>query len=290
MDSWVFNVVDCATSKLIYSHKTLGMGELVIMPDARHVVFVSDTSVGVVDLSGKDEVTSTQSGEKICNLTLSGDGKYAATIARDSGKILVYDLAAKRFAAFTPTVQQSNTAGLPSLVFCPDGNSLIASNQQGVSVINIGTDVVGPRLPILSVGKWGGHASGLLPLKDGFVVAADWGGNLGAYALAGGMPLWRNADVQVRSIAVSPDASRIFTCGADMSLRVWDASNGEQIHQFRDPGRTVAPLAICARTANKLAVLEGRNHQCMGSGPHAHTTRPCDKSRKGPHGPAGSSR
>ena len=76
--------------------------------------------------------------------------------------------------------------------------------------------------------------------KDPVLFCADSWGQLRCQQAAGDAPkvVWKNEaahDGWLRQIAVSPDGSRIATCGHDQFVRLWDSAIGKMIVEHKAP-------------------------------------------------------
>ena len=253
----VLDVVDCATGKSLLSLPRdirAGYGMVAILPDGRRLVYtINMGAIGLLDLAGKAplRIISSPARSWSSYITVSPDGRFAATSEPQSG-IYLYDLLA---GAFLRSIPQPAEDRMQCLTFTPDSKALLSGSVGCVQAWDPNTGLLLQRRPV-GVGEIWYSRRMALPLGDDRVVTGS-SRLFEAYRISDGGQVWKHADVSTADITATGDSRRIYTCGRDMSVRVWDGQSGDEIHQFRNIARAAVPSAVCARNVPVLVISDG---------------------------------
>ncbi len=157
-----------------------------------------------------------------------------------------------------------------SLIFTPDGKTLVS---EGVDGIRIWETATGKQIRRVGKGSVGGYSIAISP--DGKLVAVllpDSGGYVGLMELATGQIVRRFSKRQVHEIHFSPDGKRLATLAYPSEIDLWDLATGRALgtlkgHQdevcsaaFSEDGRTLVSAGD-DRTIRFWDVTTGKERQ-----------------------------
>jgi len=243
-----------ASSVAFHSEGTLEQDVLVRPggPPASSVAFNSGgTRLATATAAGTVRVWDNMTGQEVRTLTHPSQGGRSVALSPEgtrfasagaNGAVTICDLTAGRGALTLP----GPSGHVAAAAFSGDGKRFASvSAEGGVTVWDVTTCRVVLTLP--------SHAHGLKPgLIDGICLAFDSVG--GRLALAGRSPgawkgtvkVWDTTTGRVafthtdhprpvRSVAFSPDGSRLGSGSVDGTVRVWNATTGQPVHALGAP-------------------------------------------------------
>lgn len=131
---------------------------------------------------------------------------------------------------------------LSTCKFAPDGEALFAGGFDGKIhrwVVETGERSVAGVHP-----TW---ISAILPGPSDRLYSADYQGNVKAWDLAAGKPLWAVDEAHpgwLKAMALSPDGALLATGARDGMLRLWSAADGRLVRELKGHGRDVYSAAF----------------------------------------------
>ncbi|RXW24196.1 hypothetical protein EST38_g1638 [Candolleomyces aberdarensis] len=210
-------------------------------PDDQMLVSGSaDRTVRVWDASSGELLYGPLEGHFNCVncVAFSPDGQRVASASEDE-KIQFWDFQQEE-VVLGPL--EGHTDGVTSIAFSPDGRKLVSGSHDGILILwdtTEGTIVCEP---------FTGHRSGVTSVafspRGHRILSSSCDNTLLVWdaesALQGGeeYPLTPFLDIpahqdNVKSVAFSPDGSRIVSGSDDETIRLWDAATGEAISDIR---------------------------------------------------------
>jgi WD40 repeat protein len=161
-------------------------------------------------------------------VALSPDGKYAVTVGGQA--IRYWDLAAGKLIR---TFGENNN-GFWSVVFSPDGKSIIAGGNK-IYIFDVNTGKLSASLSGHTRDAWGIARS----LDGSRVFSGAWDQSIRVWDVKTGQAarVFKNVRGMVRCLALSPDgkllASGHFNAdGGPGTIRLWDVEKGEEIRSM----------------------------------------------------------
>lgn len=167
--------------------------------------------------------------QAVYSVAFSPDGKSLATAGYDQ-KIVVWNVrdGSKRFEPIY------DSAGVTSVQFSPDGKQLLTVGAQ-VTLTDLGGDfpttVKTLALPELYLYK-------AIYSPDGKTIAVTAGTNVILWQpnAVGRFSMTLDAQSEaVRSVAFSPDGTKLASASQDGSLTLWDSATGDTVWRYDDP-------------------------------------------------------
>ncbi len=223
---------DSQTGKLIGQLKGHDgkVQSVVFTADGNRIVTGSDDkTVRVWDARNYVQLKALEQDASVGPVAVSPDGKAIAIgLYDDDDTVLVREMeSGAKLAAM-----KRHYRGIRSLVYAPDGKSIVSASFDGDSYIwNPDTDEVTAHLE----GPWAGGMSvnSVACSPDGRWIAQGCGGSR-----VNGIRIWnalngkRRLSVNfdyVHEIAISPNGTRLATVSDDKTLRLWDAQDCRQL-------------------------------------------------------------
>jgi RNA polymerase sigma factor (sigma-70 family) len=169
--------------------------------------------------------THGKQGFGVASLAFSPDGKTLATLGTQAGVLLrLFDVdTGKLLRAFPKDDGVRPNRG--SVAFSPDGKTVAAAG----SSIRLYDPTTGQQR--LCIDR---RASDLHFTDDGKTLTAAVSGAIYRWDTATGKTLTPDAaDSAVTGILVTPDGSRVITCGQYGEAHIWDGTNGKHLRRFQ---------------------------------------------------------
>jgi hypothetical protein len=226
---------DTATGKelpRLPGHPTGGVRRLAFTPDGKRLVSGGfDGYVRVWDLARGSEVRAIKvEAGTVYSLSLSPDGKTAATAGRDGLKLWELETGKE-----LPR-EEMNKHGCVAVAFSPDGKLVASGDGESVVLWEV---VTGKKVQALSGFK--GELSQILFSRDGRTLfTASYDRAVRLWEVRTGR-LIHEAEVHsgwVWGIALSPDEKTLASCSVDTKLVCWDVAG-----LARPAGKAAAPLS-----------------------------------------------
>jgi WD40 repeat protein len=238
----VFNVWDLVSGKVIRTLGHDGAAYIAISSDARRVL--SEGKLGWND-SGKWSLYDVNDGHKITEwsvkfhrrVALSPDGRYALS-SYSKGTMVLWDVSTGK-VVHTYEGNSGFGAVVRSVAFSPDGKYALSGGSDGsVRLWDVfsGAELITINGHAGFGGVWtvafspdgryilsGGVSDGLVKLWD-----RSTGAEVKTFRPFAGNSVGK-LEGTIRYVAFSPDGERIIAMASDSSVRIFDASTGEEI-------------------------------------------------------------
>lgn len=214
-------------------------GPMRFTPDSRYLVTANlNGTVTFLDAS-TGKLLMALAGHKgdVTSLALGPDGQHVAS-GGDDGTVKIWDTRPDR-EVFTVT---NNGVAINRVAYSPDGTRFVTGSDDGtIKMWDAATGEERLTIPGEHAGVYGVDFS-----PDGTRLAASYNNNLAkVFDLQGNLLLTlRGHEGNVRGIEFTPDGKRIVTGSFDQTIRVWDATTGEELLRLTDPDGAVTRIAL----------------------------------------------
>jgi len=195
---------------------------IALSPNGTRCAVVAGGEVGLWDLEKGVQLTTLKEGSKIGAVAFTPDGETLATAGR---QIVLWDV-----ESYQKRGQGGPTPHGSCLSFSPDGKTLAWSGyDRQVRLFDTTTLEERPTLD--------GHSRqpvdflAYSPQGDRLASVA-YGGELKAWNVASGEPLWEVGDGGFRSVTFSSDGQTVAACGTGTGIKLYDAATGNERSTF----------------------------------------------------------
>lgn len=192
-------------------------------PDSRRLAACrTDQGVTIWNTENGAELRTWKTpGDLITNLAMSRDGRKLAG-ATSRGRIFLWDLESGEEIGALQIKANSNT----SVTFSPDGNRLMVHGSRSCTLWDVETRSLLMESPnkrgIRSTAFTNDGASILSIDSDRIIRVRD-------AAILNVIRAFGTSPMQLNSLALHPDGTRLATCGRDGFIRIWDVATGREV-------------------------------------------------------------
>jgi WD40 repeat protein len=199
-------------------------------PDGNRVVATSRDRAARVWDAGAGKIESVLlEGDPAYRATLSPDGKYLATVSKDSPNVLIRDGETGKLIREIATNQGS---GHFRATFSPDG-ARIATTSVDDNSVQFWNAATGKAVGEPLVGHQGSVVSVKYSRDGKRIVTASFDGTARQWDAATGKPIGEplvgRGGTSVYSAEFSPDGTRIATAGTETRAHIWDAATNTPV-------------------------------------------------------------
>lgn len=245
---------------------------LTLTPDGNTIVVgASDGSIRLYDWNGDAELLriGNHKSEITCVTVSPIDRKIAA--AYSDGSVRVWDPATGRGVNFAApgSIPSAHTRSCRAVAYSPDGKILASGSIDGT--LKLWNAETGEMLKQI-IPTHGNGAVWALAFADGGRTIVTAGAFATAWDVATGrarasyaVNFIGNSPVHdhpwgITALAVSPDGTRLATCGYDGTARVWELASGKPLFQMH---AGVGAVWAVAFTRDGKRVLSGGGAHCL---------------------------
>jgi serine/threonine protein kinase len=249
---------DVREAASIFIGHTADGESVAFLPNGRQFVSLAHDGLRIWDLeSGKEVPGQAMVDDTARSLTISADGKRAASAGFNNNMARIWDLERRELIGKYQVVQKQVAAA----AILPDGRRFAAGSEDGsIAICDAQTGQVNRRLR--------GHEGQVFSM----VAASD-----GRHLLSGGtdrtvrlwdmengaqVQLFSGHDAQVHGLAIHWEKRIAVSGSADQSARIWDLQSGTERHVLRGHTDVVTGVAISpdgskvlTTSGDKLAIL-----------------------------------
>ncbi|OAI52211.1 hypothetical protein AYO47_06450 [Planctomyces sp. SCGC AG-212-M04] len=207
------------------------------LPDGKQAVSVSnDATLKLWDVpNGKLVHSFPGHTAAVTSVCLSGDGKRAIT-GCDDGIVRLWDLEGRELVK----ALKGHTAAVTSVLISKEGLIGYSASKDG-SIRR--WDLKTFSKPAVLPGP-GGDATLVYSPDEKVIAASAMDGSIAMRGQKAAGSILGNDPGPIRAMTFTPDGTKLIAAGCVSTLRVWDVSNGKQIHSFEGDDAGFASVAV----------------------------------------------